>query len=501
MSDVNKIFQEFLSKNLDQENIDFQSLFKAHTELRESLEKKINAYKKVMGVLQEDKPQPESSLVGREIGGCDLNKILGQGGMGVVYLGRQKKLNRDVVVKVLRPFAVDNQALKERFLRESRIIGRLNHKNIVPVYDVGEQDGSFYTIMQHVAGLSVSDLIKKLEKIDRSSLKMDDLSSLLPDPSWGSALLHLKTPTEFFCHLIIQVADAIQYAHNNGVIHRDIKPSNIIVAPDGIPILLDFGLSHDEIENNLTVSGEFLGTPIYSAPELFTKTGSKNLHQLDVYALGVTLYELLTGALPYEGKSIYEIYSSIKNDEPVRPKKRWIGIPSDLETIVSTAISKVSTFRYQSISSLREDLYHFLRYQPITAKSPSSIQRILYFARRKTALVVTFAALIFVAGSIAAGTIYYKKQQVLEAKRTTLSLMQKGDYDQNLKKLEEVTSHFPDDPDGWYYLGILKGNAGRYDEAIEHLRKSLKIKDSIPIRISLAGILFQNAEIASARSE
>src|SRR3989338_9799337 len=195
MTDINTAFQEYLSENADKEPIDFGPLLQKFPHHRERLNKKIKAYQKLIGTLQDEKPEKEIPLlVGRKIGDCKLLRVLGQGGMGVVYLGRQEKLGRDVVVKVLRPFAVDNKALKERFLRESRTIGRLNNKNIVPVYDVGEQDGSFYIIMKYVAGLSVSEIINKLEKIDRSSLKMDHPVSLLPDPSWSSALSHFKTP-------------------------------------------------------------------------------------------------------------------------------------------------------------------------------------------------------------------------------------------------------------------------------------------------------------------
>ncbi|OGQ05755.1 MAG: hypothetical protein A3F82_03085 [Deltaproteobacteria bacterium RIFCSPLOWO2_12_FULL_44_12] len=391
MTDINTAFQEYLSENADKEPIDFGPLLQKFPHHRERLNKKIKAYQKLIGTLQDEKPEKEIPLlVGRKIGDCKLLRVLGQGGMGVVYLGRQEKLGRDVVVKVLRPFAVDNKALKERFLRESRIIGRLNHKNIVPVYDVGEQEGSFYIIMRYVEGTPLNVLIEKFSKTDRSASKLNEILGLAT-----------KTPTEFLCNLIIQISDAVQYAHDNGVIHRDIKPSNIIVEPDGNPVLLDFGLSHDDVEKNLTVSGEFLGTPIYSAPESFQTQGVTDYHLLDIYSLGVTLYELLTGALPYEGDSIYEVYSNIKNKEPIRPKSRWSKIPRDLETIISTAIAKGSQLRYKTIKVFSEDLRSFLNYLPIKAKAPSSIQQIYYYARRKRNRLLVAAIILFLAVGLA----------------------------------------------------------------------------------------------------
>lgn len=362
MTDVQTIFQDYLAAQSDETPADFAPLLKQFPQHAEALRKKIAAYTKIVALMRDDdRPNAEApSLVGREIGGCTLMRVLGQGGMGVAYLGRQEKLNRSVVVKVLRPFAADNKALKERFIRESRTIGRLNHKNIVPVYDVGEQDGSFYIVMRYIEGVPLNEFIEKFSKSDRSLARIHELLGV-----------EAKTSTAFLCTLIIQVADAVQYAHDNGVIHRDIKPSNIIIEPDGNPILLDFGLSHDDVETTLTLTGDFLGTPIYSAPERFQKNASASGVQLDVYALGVTFYELITGGLPYTGNSIYEIYSNIKRKDPISPSHYWQKIPRDLETIVMKCLEREPEGRYPSIGALRGDIQSFLDYAPISA-TPTS---------------------------------------------------------------------------------------------------------------------------------
>ncbi|MBI2336843.1 MAG: serine/threonine protein kinase [Deltaproteobacteria bacterium] len=502
---INTIFQSFIEKHADDElPIDFTPLLKQYTQFKDPLEKKIKAYQKIMGVFSDKDSSSKEKLpqqLGRVIGGCTLLKILGQGGMGVVYLARQEKLNRDVVVKVLRPFAVDNQALKERFLRESRTIGRLNHKNIVPVYDIGEEESSFYIIMKYVPGIPLNKLISSLAGKDRSILKIKDLTEAIAnniEPSLAKSIsINGKSPTEFFCNLITKVADAVQYAHDNGVIHRDIKPSNIIVEPNGNPVLLDFGLSHDEVEENLTVTGEFLGTPIYSAPETFLKNESHDNRQLDVYSLGVTLYEALTGNLPYEGNSIYEIYANIKNKEPVRPKSRWKNIPNDLETIISTSISKNIEYRYKTIFDLKNDLINFLDYLPIQAKPPSySYKTKIWLKRRRKSISLITLLLAISLGSY----LYFQKEitqskkdlkqiQITQQLREALHGLIEHDVQTTYSKVEKLYNENPDNVmlNVWYF-----GLKAKLENNINIIAEKVRIlheKDPEDLFVKLAEVV------------
>lgn len=493
--EINKIFEEYLEQQADSDPIDFNPLVNQYPQFKESLEKKISAYKKIVGVFegkQAEPAAPATSQVGRIIGGCRLLKVLGQGGMGVVYLARQENLNRDVVVKLLRPFAVDNKALKERFLRESRTVGRLNHKNIVPVYDVGEEEGSFFIIMQHVQGVPLNKLIESLAGKDRSALQLKEIaeaiSQNLGQPSAKPVSIDGKSPTEFFCNLIIKVADAVQYAHDNGVIHRDIKPSNIILEPDGNPVLLDFGLSHDDVEINLTLSGDFLGTPIYSAPETFLKEKAGDQRLLDVYSLGVTLYELLTGGLPYEAISVYEIYSAIRFSEAKSPKSIWKNIPKDLETIILKSIEKDARLRYNSVIGLGQDLTRFLNYQPIKATPPSISRKIFKWTFRNRRLAIT--CVLGIALAIAAiffGVRIKSRIDVSQNKTRLVTALKNYDFDSALIATQSLVDLNPNDRESWMLQAGLKYGQGNYEEALVSYNKAADLEpNDIKVYLELA---------------
>lgn len=469
--DINDIFQRYVSEHAEDTQINFDALLAQHPELREKLQKKIKAYFRVNALLQPDEAETTNhSLIGQVFGGCRIVKKIGQGGIGVAYLAIQENLNREVVLKILRPFAIDNPTLKERFKRESRIIAKLSHPNIVPVYDVGEENGSMFIVMKYVEGMSLEQLLKRIEKIQRSNLTVENLLSNLnlerQAATHSHALLSPATPTEFFCNVTLKICDAIQYAHDNGIIHRDIKPSNIIIDSTGNPILLDFGLSHDEIESALTLTSEYIGTPIYSAPELFENTTVKNSPQLDVYSLGITFYECLSGALPYRGNTFFEIVKQINKSEPVEPRKACDRIPQDLNTILLKAISKTLPYRYQTVDELRKDIYNFLNYLPITARRQSFVVRLFYFTRkRKSSFYLVMASLLlFIIGAIYHEDINQrlssKNQEITryedqERLKTVAEAMMYKRYDQAYKELDQLHQNDPSNINiNVWYLGM-----------------------------------------------
>lgn len=421
-----KIFEEYLEANLENQEGNLQHwLEKVPIEDRDAFQKKVAALQSVNRALKSmprfgetpllSLPRQEEEPIKKKVfAGCRIIKKLGQGGMGVVYLAHQEKLKRDVVLKILRPFAADNPNLLHRFLRESEIIAGLDHRNIVPIYDVGEEEGSFYIIMKYLDGINLGELIDRLEPFNRSELTLGEVAHLIMGKN-NQERPHLpgKNPTEFFLTLMREVAEAVGFAHGRGVAHRDIKPTNIIVRPDGTPILLDFGLGWVEKEKEMTLSGEFLGTPVYSAPESFESGSPENHFLLDVYSLGVTLYELVTGGLPYSGDSVYEIYGNLKNKEPTRPKIFWKDIPKDLETVILKAIAKDPEYRYPSMLAFGGDLNHFLQYQPVEAQPPSLAQRLIYFSKRNRRVLASLAL-----GLFALTAIFYATRLSVELEKS-----------------------------------------------------------------------------------
>ncbi|NUN47984.1 MAG: serine/threonine protein kinase [Candidatus Brocadiae bacterium] len=251
---------------------------------------------------------------------------LGRGGMGVVWRGWQEDLRRLVAVKIL-PGSTERDLLS-RFQREARLASRLRHPNIVPVHDIGESRGRIWFTMDLVDGASLDGILRK---------KMFDLETLLR---------HVQS-----------MAEALDYAHRNGVVHRDIKPANIMIGADGTPFLTDFGLAADvAAQTRLTVTGQVMGTPAYMSPEQARGQEGPADPRTDIYSLGAVLYEGLTGRPPVEGRSMAEVLAAILNSEIRRPSQVRRGIPQDVETICLKCLERDPGKRYATAGALARDL-------------------------------------------------------------------------------------------------------------------------------------------------
>src|SRR6516162_1070268 len=216
-------------------------------------------------------PTPSSETLTRQFPQLEILELLGQGGMGVVYKARQRRLNRLVALKILPPSVGEQPAFAERFSREAQALARLNHSNIVQVYDFGETDVFFYFIMEFVDGVNLRALIRD------GKLKPEEALSIVP-----------------------QICEALQFAHDEGIVHRDIKPENILLDKKGRVKIADFGIAKilgGSPEVDLTKTKGALGTPHYMAPEQMEKPASVD-HRADIFSLGVVFYEMLTGELP-----------------------------------------------------------------------------------------------------------------------------------------------------------------------------------------------------------
>ena len=289
-----------------------------------------------------------------DFGDYELLEVIGRGGQGVVYRARQKSLNRTVALKVIGLGHWATDAHLKRFRREAEAAASLDHSGIVPIYEVGERDGSCYFSMKFIEGG-----------------QLDDVSKREPMP--------IRRAVE----LIAKVARTVHYAHEHGILHRDIKPGNILLDRNCEPHLTDFGLARlVESESTVTRTLEVLGTPSYMAPEQAIGNNSALAAATDVYGLGAVLYQLLTAHPPFAGGTTYETIKLLLDTEPRQPRLWNSKIDRDLSTICFKCLEKDPKRRYSSALALAEDLERWLKHEPILARRTGPLMRGVKWVRR-----------------------------------------------------------------------------------------------------------------------
>ncbi len=348
-------------------------------------------------------PQPET--LGEPLGDFRIVREIGRGGMGVVYEAHQLSLGRRVALKVL-PFAsgLDTKQL-QRFKTEAHAAAQLHHANIVPVYAVGTERGVHFYAMQMIDGRPLDAVIRERRGDTGEphgettvNLKTGSTREAHTDPTptsraGSSRELHRKAAL-----LAEQVATALEYAHDNGVVHRDIKPANLLLDGKGNVWVTDFGLAHVAADLGQTRTGDVFGTLRYMSPE---QAAGKRLlidHRTDVYSLGATLYELLTLRPIFPGQDRQGVLHALLHDEPRTLKSHDRTIPVELETIVLKAIAKSPLDRYATAGEMAADLRRFLEDRPIAARRPSMIDRSHKWIRRHPAYFR--AAIVFLLFSV-----------------------------------------------------------------------------------------------------
>jgi len=347
------------------------------------------------------------------LGDFRIQREVGRGGMGIVYEAEQLSLGRRVALKVL-PFAatIDHRHL-QRFQNEARAAASLEHPHIVPVYGVGCERGIHYYAMKFIDGQTLSRLIK--ERAESTGEMRQPLCTLSPEDvsrRKDDATCSPESPTtriaaartestlgdsagfRQIAEWGIQAALALEHAHSFGIVHRDIKPANLIIDGLGELWVTDFGLARTTTDAGLTMTGDVLGTLRYMSPEQALAKHGLVDHRTDVYSLGVTLYELLSGEPAVEGTDRNEILNAITRDEP-RPLRTFnAAIPRDLETIVLKAMAKDTFARYATAKEVADDLRHFLLQEPIRAKRANLVTRAKKWSQRhKTAVAAATCVL------------------------------------------------------------------------------------------------------------
>jgi serine/threonine protein kinase/tetratricopeptide (TPR) repeat protein len=301
-----------------------------------------------------------------DFGDYELLEEIGRGGQGVVYRAHQKSLNRTVALKVIGLGPWTTEAHLKRFQREAEAAASLENPGIVPVYEVGERDGSCYFSMKFVEGGQLDEAVKRTPMSIRRAVE-----------------------------LIAKLARTVHYAHEHGILHRDIKPGNILLDAEGEPLLTDFGLAGlMEAESTITRTLDVMGTPSYMAPEQAAGEHTKLSKATDIYGLGAVLYQLLTDHPPFAGGTTYETIRLLLNTEPRQPRLWNRKIDRELSTICLKCLEKDPKRRYSSALALAEDLEHWLKHEPIQAKPSGFFTRSRKWARRNPAIAALVASLV-----------------------------------------------------------------------------------------------------------
>ncbi|MGE0707248.1 MAG: serine/threonine-protein kinase [Planctomycetota bacterium] len=320
-------------------------------------------------------PPRDSEPMPERIGDYKILRELAQGGMGVVYLAESEELGRRVALKVLRGGNFGSAQARERFQIEARVIARLRHPNIVGIHEIGVDGEREFLVMDLIEGESLR------ERLERGPLEQRDAARIAQ-----------------------VVAEALSYAHGRAILHRDIKPGNILLPPDGGPVITDFGLAKDgnDLERSPTVTGQAIGTPAYMAPEQARGDWDRVDRRSDVYSLGATLYEMLTGHAPFEGGSVLEVLALVNRRAPRPPGLLREGLDRDLETIVLHCLGKEPERRYATARELAEDLGRYLADESIQARRPSPYDRARRWLRRHRRVAIasglTLAVALVLAG-------------------------------------------------------------------------------------------------------
>jgi predicted Ser/Thr protein kinase len=289
------------------------------------------------------------SCVGRVLGGCEILEKIAHGGMGVVYKAMQLNLGRTVAVKVLSADLASDATFVRRFLQEARAVAQLNHGNIVHVNDVGEHQGIYYFVMEYVDGENLKDILKR---------------DIMLEISWA-------------LEIAIQVCHALRHAHSRGIIHRDIKPENIMITRERCVKLADLGLARrvdSEHKLSVTHSGSVLGTPFYMAPEQ-AKDFSRADARSDIYSLGVTLYRMITGKVPFFGRTPIEVMIRAIEGRKLAMHDLREGVPPEVEAVVDKMMHRDPDERFQHVEEVMTALTRALvalpAAQPVPAEQPA----------------------------------------------------------------------------------------------------------------------------------
>lgn len=395
----------------------------------------------------------DSPVPPRTFGNLDDYEIIApiaHGGMGVVYRARQRRLKREVALKMVLSGSYANAEELRRFRVEAEAVARLDHPNIVPLFEAGEQDGRPWFSMRLIEGGTLADKL-----LDAPDGKLE--------PRTAAAL-------------VAKIARAVHHAHQRGLLHRDLKPANILLDTEGEPHVSDFGLAKPVENAGHTATGAVLGTPGYMAPEQAAGKVGELTTVVDVFALGAILYHALVGKAPFGGSNSLEVILDVIKCEPARPSTTGARVDRDIETVCLRCLEKKPAARYGSAEALAEDLERWLRGEPVSARRTGAFERTLKWARRRPAIAALGAAALFSAMG-AVGALYYAAQSA-RREIANVSTARAGEREQLRQALlERARAGRLAQTAGWKTEGLaqiaqaaaIRQGADLLDESIAHL--------------------------------
>jgi serine/threonine protein kinase/WD40 repeat protein/tetratricopeptide (TPR) repeat protein len=495
---IERLAEEFVERYRNGEHPPLSEYTQRHPELAEQIKELFPA----LVLMEQFKPATVDhtgsfapSLSGpngaplERVGDYRLLREIGRGGMGVVYEAEQVSLGRHVALKVLTGQARLDARHLARFEREAKAAARLHHTNIVPVYGVGSDASLHYYVMQYIAGMGLDAVLAEMRRLDPKgthepgtvaltveevarSLSADKAeSSSVTLPGQTSALSNRSETGRPYWHSVahvgVQVAEALHYAHQHGILHRDVKPSNLLLDGQGTVWVTDFGLAKANDSADLTHTGDIVGTLRYMAPERFNGQGDV---RSDVYSLGLTLYELLALRPAFNSPDRNQLIREVMDAEPQRLRQLVRGLPRDLETIVHKAIARDPNDRYASSQEMAADLRRFVEDRPIQARRISSLERFGRWCRRNPVVAGLGGGVIaaLVAVAVVSTVLAFHLSASANAANQAKQKLDKDKHDLELAAIEqELLADQQQQLLGQQYVsnGVRGLDAGDYGEA------------------------------------
>ncbi len=425
---------------------------------------------------------------GRVTGDFEILEKIGIGGMGTVYKARQLSLNRIVALKMLDHRRVSDEITVARFKREVATLASCDHPNIVKIVDSGFEKGEYYYAMEYIDGITLGELYShvgeasQLKPLTQQNWdKIREAFVFKGRKTRSDSVYAGRSYYETVALIARDVADALQYTHEMGILHRDVKPSNIMLTPTGHVVLMDFGLAKGMGDNTMTVADHALGTLRYASPQQLQSRKMAIDHRTDIYSLGATLYELTTLSPVFDADSEAEVITKVIYDDPEPLRQLNPRIPADLEVIVNKAMAKRPEDRYADASDFADDLENFVAGKNIKARPPSLVAVLRGTVRRhKEASITAFAALLLLIAGTVLGVLNINAEKIVA--QNALALAQ-----------DNLTLAYANE--GTSYL-----ERKRPLEAAFSFYEALRLSDGWEIRAGLLEAITQTPRLASVLS-